>query len=719
MKEPVSRPKMPSPTVNTKLANEEVAMMFDQTIHGRRKVANDSDSDSSDESDDDDDMIHVVPTPLPSRSAPIGQPPAAPAPAYMVPPTPTPVGAAGPGKLNIFADENNVPGSAMKMPRANIFDVQTPARPAPAAATGSSSKKAFGIFSDENAAAEPAKTPVASKAGSSVFATPAPRFGGKASRAALQTVITEEAEDEDEAEEQDENANGVVQGHDGEAPAEGAEYEEGCEEGGRQRRGWMQNINVMTPITERTMEYTSHTGFSRLSLGPASASDSDAALSSRRTSTSNVFSGHTTEAQNLSVVDEEEERSRPERSASLEHFVDTAEPIHDSFDGRAGPEFALPEGFTIYARPTHHDDTMASIVDRSGRLSLAMTEDGETDTGAFVTATAGDLAGHDALPNPCCPVDDAVISTLLGLIQPPLSALPGFVDQRSETSAQLDVLNKFAKTRLRRSQNSRVSLSTADGHELQLGDKEYEVMEKIGEGGFGAVFSAVDLQRRDDLEDDEDEEVALVAIKVESPTALWEAVVLDRLHSRLDAALAKSIIRHQALFAFADESFLVLNYSSQGTLLDLVNKAQALNIAPATSGAPQAMDEILAIFFTIELLRLVEGLHSAGFIHGDLKIDNCLLRLENIPEAEGGNAAWSPQYARDGSEGWSHKGVRLIDFGRAIDMQLWPAGERQQFLADWPVDERDCTEIKEGHSWSYQTDYAGLASVAYCMLFGK
>ena len=61
----------------------------------------------------------------------------------------------------------------------------------------------------------------------------------------------------------------------------------------------------------------------------------------------------------------------------------------------------------------------------------------------------------------------------------------------------------------------------------------------------------------------------------------------------------------------------------------------------------------------------------------------------------------------------------MIDFGRAIDLDLWPAREKQQFLADWPVDERDCTEIKEGKSWSYQTDYAGLASVAYCMLFGK
>ena len=699
--------------------------MFDQTIHARRKQASDSDSDSSDDSEDDEgDAVPIVPTPLPARAAPTPLAALPPTqlqqPAFAVPPTPTPAGTAAPGRLNIFADENNMPQSAVKPPRANIFGVETPARPATdgVAVAGPSAKKAFGIFSDENTPAATA-TPLAPKVGSSVFATPAPKFGVKASRAVLQQVITEE--EEEPSEEPVQKCAGEL-GQEAGQPYEGEDGEEDEEDNGNWgRRNWIKGVNVMTPITERTMEYTSHTALSRMSL--ASTSASDPAQTSRRTSSSHLASAPTSTLQDLSVVNEEEERSRPDRSsASPDRFIDTAQPIGDSFsmEGQAGPDFALPEGFTIHPRPLGQDMTMADVVDRSARLSLAQTEDGdaEADTGAFVTATTG-YPGSAILQNPCCPVDDKVIATLLDLIQPPLAELPGFTDMSTETFAQLETLNKFAKSRLRRSQNARVSISAADGHELTLGDREYEVMDKIGEGGFGAVFLAVDVIRRDELEDDEDEDEALVAIKVESPTALWEAVVLDRMHRRLDAALAMSIIRSQHLFAFADESYLVLNYSNQGTLLDLVNKAQALNIAPATSGAPQAMDEILAIFFTIELLRLVEGLHSAGFIHGDLKIDNCLVRLESIPESEGGNASWAPQYKRDGSEGWNRKGVRLIDFGRAIDLDLWPAREKQQFLADWPVDERDCTEIKEGKSWSYQTDYAGLASVAYCMLFGK
>ena len=31
------------------------------------------------------------------------------------------------------------------------------------------------------------------------------------------------------------------------------------------------------------------------------------------------------------------------------------------------------------------------------------------------------------------------------------------------------------------------------------------------------------------------------------------------------------------------------------------------------------------MFFVIELMRLLEGLHRAGLTHGNMKIDECLL----------------------------------------------------------------------------------------------
>lgn len=202
----------------------------------------------------------------------------------------------------------------------------------------------------------------------------------------------------------------------------------------------------------------------------------------------------------------------------------------------------------------------------------------------------------------------------------------------------------------------------------------------------------------------------MVAIKVTKPRNLWEYHALRRLHSALPLSLRRSLVIPHALYAYKDESFLVLDLGVQGMLLDIVNNA----VSAGVSQAGACLDELLVVFFSIELLRLVEGMHDKGFIHGDLKIDNCLLRLEDVP---GGAAAWSAMYSPNGDGGWSHKGLKIIDFGRTIDTRLF--ARDQQFIADWPSDERDCLEVWRGMPWTFQTDYFGLAGIVYCMLFGK
>jgi checkpoint serine/threonine-protein kinase len=37
------------------------------------------------------------------------------------------------------------------------------------------------------------------------------------------------------------------------------------------------------------------------------------------------------------------------------------------------------------------------------------------------------------------------------------------------------------------------------------------------------------------------------------------------------------------------------------------------------------MDEVLCIYYTIEMLHMLETLHSVGIIHGDFKPDNMLV----------------------------------------------------------------------------------------------
>lgn len=40
----------------------------------------------------------------------------------------------------------------------------------------------------------------------------------------------------------------------------------------------------------------------------------------------------------------------------------------------------------------------------------------------------------------------------------------------------------------------------------------------------------------------------------------------------------------------------------------------------------KAMEEVLCIYYTIEMLHMVETLHGVGLIHGDFKPDNLLIR---------------------------------------------------------------------------------------------
>lgn len=179
-------------------------------------------------------------------------------------------------------------------------------------------------------------------------------------------------------------------------------------------------------------------------------------------------------------------------------------------------------------------------------------------------------------------------------------------------------------------------------------------------------------------------------------------------HSRLGPqhrASASLSYAHE-MHLYQDEAFLFLPYHSHGTLLDVINFFRA-----ESSGV---MDEQLAMFFTVELLRTVEALHAKNILHGDLKPDNCLLRLDDMPaDSDGLHSQWRA----NGSGGWDSRGVVLIDFGRAIDMRAFVPDV--EFIADWKTTAQDCAEMREGRPWTWQIDYHGLAGTIHCILFGK
>lgn len=276
------------------------------------------------------------------------------------------------------------------------------------------------------------------------------------------------------------------------------------------------------------------------------------------------------------------------------------------------------------------------------------------------------------------PLDTALRQEWLSKIQPPLDEYKSFYryNQPLRMSALLKKIHKASKSE---NKNPIVDFK-------KTGDL-YCIRSELGQGGYAIVYLA------------ESSTGNLKALKIERPASMWEYYILRQVEMRLSMMpVLRSIIQVDSLHYFLDESYLVLNYANQGTVLDLINMV-----------GNKPVDELLCMFLTVEMMKAVESLHEVGIIHGDLKPDNCMIRFE--PTNGLG------VYNTDDKWGWDRKGIFLIDFGRSFDMRLLPEGTR--FKSDWRTDQQDCSQMRLGKEWTYEADYYGLAGIIHSLLFGS
>ena len=239
------------------------------------------------------------------------------------------------------------------------------------------------------------------------------------------------------------------------------------------------------------------------------------------------------------------------------------------------------------------------------------------------------------LPNPCNPRDPQIIAAILASVKiPKNSGLVPLVDVKSDLMAQFKkaLSVKKSKTRLDDFEMSAVLTNEAAIFELpELGN--FKLLKKLGEGSYGAVYlvrilgdaekttafsyfgDEEDIGERETIKDFS----AYRALKLEIPPAPWEFYITSVLRARLATSrVTSSIVKPTSCHLFKNESILLMEYIDQGTLLNCVNLAQKGGFG---AGVGQTgLDELLAVFWTIEILKIVETVHATGVMHGDIKV---------------------------------------------------------------------------------------------------
>ncbi|XP_027348193.1 mitotic checkpoint serine/threonine-protein kinase BUB1 [Abrus precatorius] len=237
----------------------------------------------------------------------------------------------------------------------------------------------------------------------------------------------------------------------------------------------------------------------------------------------------------------------------------------------------------------------------------------------------------------------------------------------------------------------KVALSTSKNSSrkkvIEIGGMKYHIKGCAGQGGFAQVYKAYVNGDSDDV----------VALKMQKPAFPWEFYMYRQLDHHISDRERSNYGFAHGIHLYSDCSILICDYLANGTLQDVVNSYVVIG---------KSMEEVLCIYYTIEMLRMVETLHNVGLIHGDFKPDNLLIRYAR------GNLTEDGFLDRSGT--WCDQGLCLVDWGRGIDLHLFP--DQTLFKGDCRTSGFRCIEMQEDKPWKFQVDAYGLCAIVHMML---
>ncbi|ONI17128.1 hypothetical protein PRUPE_3G139600, partial [Prunus persica] len=215
------------------------------------------------------------------------------------------------------------------------------------------------------------------------------------------------------------------------------------------------------------------------------------------------------------------------------------------------------------------------------------------------------------------------------------------------------------------------------------GCTKYQIIGCAGQGGSAQVYKAYVSCNPDDV----------VALKIQKPAFPWEFYM----YRQLDQRISDKEVKLWSCYLYSDCSILVCDYLANGTLQDAKNSFAVIG---------KSMEEVLCIYYTIEMLYMLETLLGVGIVRGDFKPDNLLIRYARNDFTTDGFS--------DRSGPWHDQGLCLVDWGRGIDMHLFP--DNMEFKGDCRTSGFRCAEMQENRPWTFQVDTYGLCVVVHLML---
>ncbi|MBA0573245.1 hypothetical protein Golob_000528 [Gossypium lobatum] len=265
-----------------------------------------------------------------------------------------------------------------------------------------------------------------------------------------------------------------------------------------------------------------------------------------------------------------------------------------------------------------------------------------------------------------------ILEELLKKIHPRITKYDGYHLSKKAYSG------KVALSSLKKSSRNKI---------IEIGGKKYQIKGCAGQGGFAQVFKAYVDSNPDDA----------VALKIQRPAFPWEFYMYRQLDERISGKQRSSFGFAHKIHIYSDCSILICDYLAHGTLQDAINSYVVTG---------KFMEEVLCIYYTTEMLYMLETLHSVGIIHGDFKPDNLLIRYSKDDLSEEG--------FKDRTDSWLDQGLYLVDWGRGIDLQLFP--KNTEFTGDCRTSGFCCIEMQEKKPWTFQANTYGLCVAVHMML---